>query len=109
MSNIQLPGSKTFGSHILMHSCTQKHGVSLAKQLQKSLSMEYRKHGFIGQVKYRKIDSKIKCTDREYHAQDNSDVAQKDVKNYCDSNQFPGSPFCGPHPKSHRSRGLIKH
>ena len=24
MSNVQLPGSKTFYSHIIMHSCTQK-------------------------------------------------------------------------------------
>ena len=31
MSNVQLPGSKTFDSQILMHSCTPKKDVSLAK------------------------------------------------------------------------------
>ena len=31
MSNVQLPGSKTFDSQILMHSCTPKNDVSLAK------------------------------------------------------------------------------
>ena len=30
MSNFQLPGSKTFDSQILMHSCTPKKYVSLA-------------------------------------------------------------------------------
>ena len=48
-SNVQLPGSKTFGSHILMHSCTQKYDVSLAKKIQKRLSKENRKHGVIDQ------------------------------------------------------------
>ena len=31
ISNVQIPGSKTFDSHILMHSCTQKKDVSMAK------------------------------------------------------------------------------
>ena len=31
MSNVQLTGSKTFDSQILMHSCTQKNDVGLAK------------------------------------------------------------------------------
>ena len=31
MSNVQLPGSIIFDSHILMHSCTPKIDVSLAK------------------------------------------------------------------------------
>ena len=31
MSNVKLPGSKTFDSQILMHYCTPKHYVSLAK------------------------------------------------------------------------------
>ena len=29
--NVQLPGSKTFDSHILMHSFTHKNDVSMAK------------------------------------------------------------------------------
>ena len=71
--------------------------------------MDYRKHGFIGQVKYRKIASKIKCTYRYYYVQDNYDVAHKYVKIYCYTNQFTALPFCGPHPKPHVKRGLSKH
>ena len=109
MSNVQLPGSETFDSQILMHSCTQKNDVILAKEFQKCISKEHHKHGVIDQGKYRKIASKRKWTDREYHVQDNSDVAHKDVKIYCDTNQFPVLPFCGPHTKTHGARGLCKH
>ena len=63
-----------------MNSCKQKNDVSLAKEFQKHLSKYYRKDGVIDQGKYRKIPSKIKCTDREYHVQDNTDVAHKDAK-----------------------------
>ena len=35
ISTVQLPGSKTFDSHILMHSCTPKKDVSMAKEFQK--------------------------------------------------------------------------
>ena len=89
ISNVQLPGSKTFDSRIIIHSCTSKNDVSLAKEFQKRLSKKHRKHGFIDQGKYRKISSKIKWTDREYHVQNNADGAHKDVKMYCDTNQFP--------------------
>ena len=51
---------------------------------------------------------KAKWTDREYHVQDNADVAQNDLKMYCDTNQFPALPFCGPHQNPHGARGLIK-
>ena len=68
------------------------------------MSKEHWKHGVIDQVKYRNTASKIKWTDREYHVQDNSDVAHKDVKKYCDTNQFPELPFCGPHPKPKGAR-----
>ena len=40
--------------------------------------------------------------------EDNADVARKYVKIYCDTNQFPALPFCGPHPNPHGSRGLSK-
>ena len=56
----------------------------MSKQFQKCLSKEHRKHGVIDQVKHSKIASKRKCVDREYHVQDNSDVAHKEVKMYCD-------------------------
>ena len=54
MSIVQLSGSKTFDSHILMHSYIHKNDVSLAKQFKKYLSKEHRKHGVIDQGKYRK-------------------------------------------------------
>ena len=31
---------------------------------------------------------KIKLTDRNYRVQDNAEVEHKDVKNYCNTNQF---------------------
>ena len=49
-----------------------------------------------------------KWTKRKYHVQDNVDVELKDVKMYCNTNQFPTLPFCGPHSKPHGARGLGK-
>ena len=86
MYNVKLPGSKYFDSHIPMHYCTQNNDVGLVEQFQKHLSMDYCKHGVIDQVIYSKRASKRKCTDRDYHVQDNSNVAHKDVKMYCDTN-----------------------
>ena len=31
------------------------------------------------------------------------------MRNYCNTNQFPALPFCGPHSKPHGARGLSKH
>ena len=45
---------------IIMQYCAQNNYVSLAKELQKHLSKDDRKHGVIYQVKYRKRASKIK-------------------------------------------------
>ena len=73
------------------------------------MSKDDLKHGFIGQRKYRKRSSKRKFTDREYHVQDNADVAHKDVKMYCDTIQFPTLPFVGSRKKPHGSKGLGKH
>ena len=70
-----------------MHYFTQNNYVSLAKGFQKNLSKNDHKHGVIDQGKDRKIDSKRKWIDREYHVQDNADVAHKYVKMYCDTNQ----------------------
>ena len=72
------------------------------------MSKEHCKHVIIDQEKYRKIASKRKWTDIEYHVQDNDDVAQKYVKMYCDTNQYPALPFIVPHPKPHGARGLSK-
>ena len=49
-----------------------------------------------------------KWTERKYHVQDNAVVEIKDVKMYCNTNQFLVLPFCGPHSKPHGARGLSK-
>ena len=108
MSNVQLPGSKTFDSHILMHSSAPKKYVSLAKESQKHMYKDYCKHGVIYQGKYRKISSKRKWKERDYHFQDNADFSHKDVKVYCDTNQLPTLPFCGSYPKPRGERRLGK-
>ena len=72
------------------------------------MTKEYRKNGVIDQGKYKNIFMERKLTDRYYHVQINSDVAHKYVKIYCNRNQFPALPFCGPHSKTHGARGLIK-
>ena len=72
------------------------------------MSKENRKHGVIDKVKYRGESSKIKCTDRYFHVQDNYDVPQKYMKMYCDTNQFPTLLFFGSHPKPHGARVLGK-
>ena len=36
-------------------------------------------------------------------------VELKDVKIYCNTNQLPALPFCGPHSKPHGARGMSKH
>ena len=64
ISNVQLPGSKFFDSQILMHSCTQKR-MSVWLNNPKNICLRsICKHGVIGQGKYSKKDSKIKCTYR---------------------------------------------
>ena len=57
---VQQLGSKTSDSHIIIHSITQSNGVSMAKELQKHLSKDDRKHGIIDQGGGRKISSKRK-------------------------------------------------
>ena len=50
-----------------------------------------------------------KWTERKYHIQDNASVELKDVKMYCNTDQLPALPFCGPHSKPHVARELGKH
>ena len=70
------------------------------------MSKEHWKHGVIYQGKYIKRASKRKWKDREYHVQDNSDVAHKYLKIYCDTNQFPELPLFGLHTSPHKERGV---
>ena len=50
-----------------------------------------------------------KWTYRQSHVQDNDDVLHQYVKMYCNTNQYPEFPFCGPHSKSHGAGELSKH
>ena len=50
-----------------------------------------------------------KWIDREYHVQDNSDIEQKYMKMYCNTNQLPELSFYGPYYKPHDARGSSKH
>ena len=52
---------------------------------------------------------KIKWIERKYHVQDIATVELKDVKMYCNTNQFPELSFSGPHSKPHGARGFSKH
>ena len=109
MSKIQLSGSIRFDSQIKIHTSTEKKDVSLAMSFKDHLEGEHRKNGVIDQGKSIKLFMNRKWTEIKYHIQDNADVELKDVKMYCNTNQFPTLPFCGPHSKPHGARGLRKH
>ena len=70
---------------------------------------EHGKNSLIDQGKYKKIFVESKWIDRQYHVQDNDDVAQKYVSVYCNINQFPALPFCGTYSKPRGAISLIKH
>ena len=96
MYKVQLTGSIIFDSQIKIHTGTEKKDVSLAREFKNHLEGEHRKNGVIDQVKSRKRFMNRKWTKRNYHIQDNADVELKDVKMYCNKNQVPTLPFCGP-------------
>ena len=73
------------------------------------MSMEHRKHGVIDQGKYKRRASNRKWTYREYHVQDNADVAHKEVKMYCNTNRLPALTFGVLYPKPLGIRVLSKH
>ena len=77
MSTVKLPGSKIFEKQIIMHSCTQKRMPVCLKSYKNIYIMMIRKHGVIDEGKDRKRASKRKYTERDYHVQDNADVAHK--------------------------------
>ena len=66
------------------------------------------KNGVIDQENTKRF-SERKCADREYHIQDNYEIADKDVKNCYNTKQLPALTFCGPHYKPYGSKGLSKH
>ena len=109
MSKVQLPGSVRFDSQIKMHTGTENKDVSLAKEFKYLLKGDIHQNSAIDQGKSRKRFMEIKWTERKYHVQDNALVELKDVKMYCNTNQFPALPLCGPYSKPHGARGIGKH
>ena len=109
ISSVQLPGANIYDTHTVMHTGTRTFDVSLTSELQKPLYTAARKHGVIDQGKYKKQANKQKWTKREYHVQNDADIAHKDVKMFFNKTQFPSLPFCCPHTKPHGVRGLSKH
>ena len=109
MSKVLLPGLVRFDSQIKMHTVTENKDLSLAHELKYHLEGEHRKNGVIDQGKSRKRLMERKWTKIKYHVQDNADVELKDVKIYCNTNQFPVLTFCGPHSKHHGTRGMSMH
>ena len=97
MFNVQIPVSNRFGLQIQIHTINQNNYVSLVKIFQHHLTKEHCKNGIFDQGKNNKWFMEIKWKCRQYYVQDNADVAHKDVRMFCNTNQFPVMPFCGPH------------
>ena len=72
-----------------MHTGTEKYDVSLAKEFKYHMEKDYLQNGAFDLGKYKKPIHEKKWTYRQYHAQDNSAVELKDVRIYCNTNQFP--------------------
>ena len=89
MSKVQIPGSVIFDSQIKMHTGTEDKYVSLANEFKDHLEEEHRQNFAIDQEKSGKTFMNRKWTERKYHVQDNAAVELKDVKTYCNTNQFP--------------------
>ena len=109
MCKVQLTGSVRFYPQIKMHTGTENKDVSLPQELKNHLEEEHQQNGAIDQGKPRKIFMERKYTERKYHVQDNAAVELKDVKIYCNTNQFPALNFCGSNSKPHGARGMGKH
>ena len=89
-----------------MHSGTKKRDVILAQEFKDHLEKDDRQNGAIDQGKSKKLFMERKWIERKYHVQDNAAVKLRDVRMYCNTNQFPELLFSGPHSKNHGARGL---
>ena len=89
MSKVQLPGSVRFDSQIKIHTGTENNDVSLARESKDHLEGKHLQNGVIDQGKSGKRFMEIKWTEIKYHVQYNAAVELKDVKMYCNTNQFP--------------------
>ena len=94
---------------MVMHTSMSNTYIIISRELKKPILDPPRAYVFIGHGRYRKRASKRKWMDCEYHVQDRRYVQHKSVKLSCSSTQFQALLFCGPHAKTHWSRGWIKH
>ena len=76
-----------------MHTGTEDKDVSLSQEFKNHLEGEHRQNVAIDQGKSRKRYMERKLTERKYHVHENASVDLKDVKMYCNTNQFPALPF----------------
>ena len=89
MSAVKLTVAKGYETQMVMHTGTRTSDVSLTRKFQKHLSTAELNHGVIDQGIFKKRANKRNLTEREYHVQNDSDVAHKDVKMFWNTNQFP--------------------
>ena len=108
MATVLLPNSKGYYTQIIIHSATSTVDFYLTRLFQKHLSNTACKHAVIDQGKYNSWASKLNWIEMEYFFQEEDDLTHKNVKIFCDTNQFPSFKFCVPHTNPHGVRGLSK-
>ena len=77
---------------MIIHSATYTKDCSLAQKFQNTYIMQNSNMVLLikSNTKNRQVNkSGQKWKDWKYHVQDNNDVANKDVKMFCDTAQFP--------------------
>ena len=62
---------------MFMHTKMSNTYINLVRVFQKHLSDPTSAHGLIDNGKYKKLDSKHKWTEHEYHVQDRKDVQRR--------------------------------
>ena len=88
MSTVQLPVAKGYDTQMLMHTGTRTSDVSLARELKKTPVACGTRNWSDLLRQIQKRSSKRKCKEREYHVQEDADVSHKNVKIFCNTNQF---------------------
>ena len=92
-----------------MHTLMSNINIIIVRVFQKHLSDQKCAHWLIDHRTYRKLSSRHKWTDCEYHVQDKKYLQHKSVNMSCASMQLNALLFCGPHAKPHGVRGSSKH
>ena len=106
IKTVHLPGEADYYSQMLMHNSSENTDISLARKFKEYISDPTRAHGLLDQGKYRRLDSKFKWTDREYHVQHRKYLPQTSVKMSCYKTQVPELTFYSPNTKHHGVKGV---